>query len=140
MTSILNGGNMGFIDSYKRLDNLCKDRFKSETGVTMYINNMECLTHVRFQIDRWDSDYKQLKHYRHIRNQIVHDNNVTEGNSCSEQDIQWVEHFHQRILQRTDPISLYHKNLVASQQKTAQRKKNSKSLWAKISSLFRGNK
>lgn len=149
---------MSFIESYKRLDNLCKDLYKSETGVTTYINNMECLTHCRYQVESWDSDYRSLKHYRHIRNQIVHDNNVTEGNSCSDYDIQWVEQFHQRVLQQTDPIALYHRAVVAAQQKTAQSQKStwdspprviyeqysytqisSKSIWVKIASLFRRN-
>jgi hypothetical protein len=131
---------MGFIESYKRLDNLCKDLFKSETGVTTYINNMEYLTNARYQIGNWDSDYKQLKHFRYIRNQIVHENNVTEGNICNKNDILWIEQFHQRILQRTDPLALYHKAVTASQQKTTQYQKPSKSIWAKISSLFRRNK
>lgn len=111
---------MSFIESYKRLDNLCKDIFTSETGVTTYITNMESLMYNRFQITNWDSDYKKLKHYRYIRNQIVHENNVDEGNICNADDLYWVEQFYQRIINQTDPLTLYQKALYASKQQASK--------------------
>ena len=143
---------MSFIESYKRLDNLCKDLFMSETGVSTYICNMENLMYNHFLITNWDDDYKKLKHYLYIRNQIVHDNNVNERTICDENDLQWIQNFYQRILNRTDPLALHQKALIASQQQTSKPKntktqppvlnnqnsnKSKKTLWEKISSLFR---
>lgn len=144
---------MRFIESYKRLDNLCKDLLGSETGVTSYICNMEELMYARFQITNWESDYNKLKHYRYIRNQIVHENFANEANMCNENDLQWIEQFYQRILNRTDPLALHQKAVVAFRQKTSKPKniktqpeviikqnsnksKTAMTIWEKISSLF----
>ncbi len=116
---IFRGGVMRYIESYKRLDNLCRDIFQSETGVTTYISNLEEIRLSRFKPINVDSDYKKLKQYRYIRNQIVHENNVDEADLCDEQDISWIEQFYQRILHQTDPISLYEKAKATSQQQAA---------------------
>ena len=105
---------MNFLKSYKRLDNLCKDLLRSETGVTTYISDMEQISRTNFQPINFD--YKKLKHYRYIRNQIAHENYADETNMCNENDTLWIEQFHQRILDRTDPVSQYHKALARSQQ------------------------
>jgi hypothetical protein len=80
----------------------------------------------RFQIMNWDSDYKKLKHYRYIRNQIVHENNVNESSICDEDDLQWVEQFYQRIINQTDPLTLYKKAMSASKQQVVKPKKTEK--------------
>lgn len=102
---------MGYISSYKSLDNLCKDLLKSSTGVTEYITSMEKINNWRFKVQGWDDDYRQLKHYRDIRNQIVHENNADENNMCSVSDTQWLEQFYKRILNQTDPLALYKKSV-----------------------------
>lgn len=139
---------MSFIESYKRLDNLCKDLFMSETGVTTYIYNMEYIMYPRFQIINWDSDYKKLKQYRYIRNQIVHENSANEANLCNENDLQWIEQFYQRIIHRTDPLALYQEAEMASQLQTSNsqrikratqpscKSKTKMTIWEKILSLF----
>ena len=119
---------MSFLTSYKRLDNLCKDLFRSEKGVAAYINNMEQLNYSYFKSENFDYDYKTLKHYRHIRNQIAHENYADEDNMCNENDVMWIENFHQRILNQTDPIAQYYKASKERQQpvkvqKTKQREK-----------------
>jgi hypothetical protein len=106
---------MSFIESYKRLDNLCKDLLNSEKGITTYIENIEQIKYTRYYTSNFDCDYKMLKHYRYIRNQIVHDNDATEDNMCDENDIIWIEQFYKNILNQTDPLSLYHKAKHAHQ-------------------------
>ncbi len=95
---------MGFIEQYKRLDNLCKDLLGSTTGVTTYIEHLERIRHLGNE-----EDFRKLKHYRYIRNQIVHENNCTEANMTSEEDVRWIVNFHSRILNQTDPLALRHK-------------------------------
>ena len=96
---------MGFMQSYKRLDNLCRDM--NGVGVTGYLEDMDRKSGAGLQVTGWWDDYRQLKYYRHIRNQIAHENNAIEEGLCSEDDSAWIEAFHHRILDRTDPLALY---------------------------------
>ena len=89
---------MGFMQSYKRLDNLCRDM--NGVGVTGYLEDMDRKSGAGLQVTGWWDDYRQLKYYRHIRNQIAHENNATEEGLCSEDDSAWIEAFHHRILDR----------------------------------------
>ncbi len=110
---------MGFLDEYKKLDNLCKDAFKSDKGVTAYIQQMEMLTDTRFKPDCWYNDYKKLKHCRHIRNQIAHDNYATEANTSTPDDVKWVKQYYSRILNSEDSLTLYY----SAQRKATRSKK-----------------
>lgn len=67
-----------FFEEYKKLDNLCKDLFKSDRGVSQYIEEMECtpLSKSRL-VELWQNDYKMLKHVRWIRNNIAHNNDYS---------------------------------------------------------------
>lgn len=57
----------------------------------------------------WDEDLKQLKHYRWVRNQIVHEPNCTEENMCEYGDAQWLDNFRSRIMAANDPLAQYRK-------------------------------
>lgn len=96
---------MGFMNSYKRLDNLCKDM--NGKGVSGYIEDMERNPNGNYFIADWKNDYKTLMHYRYIRNKIAHDNYAEEANMCSDKDTEWLETFYKRILNQCDPLSLY---------------------------------
>lgn len=100
---------MSFLESYKHLDNLCRDMFSSEKGVTTYIETMEHTSGGSYRVNGWDSDYKNLKHYRWIRNHIAHENYASEGSMCDEQDTEWLDAFYSRVISRTDPLALYRK-------------------------------
>lgn len=98
---------MGFMNSYKRLDNLCRDM--NGIGVTGYIEDMEHTATGEYYVPGWKKDYLQLKHYRYIRNQIAHENYATEDNMCSDEDEAWLENFHKRIMVQSDPLALHYK-------------------------------
>ena len=104
---------MGFMQAYKRLDMLCRDM--NGIGVTGYIVDMEQAVNGVFHVPSWRTDYRQLKHYRYIRNQIAHEPNATEGALCSAEDTAWLEAFYQRILQRTDPLAMYRRSMMIQQ-------------------------
>jgi hypothetical protein len=55
----------------------------------------------------WAHDLKQLKHYRWVRNQIVHEPDCTEEELCTPADTQWLDVFYDRILRRKDPLAVY---------------------------------
>lgn len=62
-----------------------------------------------YLVDGWDNDLKQLKHYRWVRNQISHEPNCTGENMCESGDTAWLNNFYARIMNQTDPLTLYAK-------------------------------
>ena len=62
-----------------------------------------------FYVRTWDDDLKNLKHYRWVRNQISHEPGCTESNMCEPEDVTWLDQFYARIMNQTDPLSLYYK-------------------------------
>ena len=98
---------MGFMESYKYLDNLCKDM--NGIGITGYIKDMEQEPNGDFYVAGWKKDYLQLKNYRYIRNQIAHENYANESDMCSDKDTAWLNEFYQRIMRQTDPLALCYK-------------------------------
>lgn len=115
---------MGFINSYKQLEKLCNEIYGDNHGISSYIDDMSKLTSASHYVSSWDDDLKQLKHYRWVRNQIVHEPNCTEENMCEYEDAKWLDNFHSRIMSRTDPLALYRK--IRSSQ-VAQKPKQTKS-------------
>ena len=100
---------MGFIDSYKHLEKLCGEVLNDDRRVSAYIDEMLRTPRGSYYVRTWDEDLKNLKHYRHIRNQISHEPGCTEQNMCYPEDELWLEEFYSRIMNQTDPLSLYHK-------------------------------
>lgn len=101
---------MSFLQEYKRLDNMLKDIYENEKGVTSYIDEMTALKKFVGSVPGWNSDYTMLKKYRHIRNRIVHDNDCDEQSLCTQDDILWIMQFHRRILEQKDPIALFYQS------------------------------
>ena len=96
-----------FLEEYKRLDALCKDCLRSSEGVSEYIRQMEDTynTGARY-VYTWESDYKQLKHVRWVRNQLAHTVGAFDSGICTREDLDWVICFHNRIIQQKDPFSV----------------------------------
>lgn len=99
---------MGFIDSYKHLEKLCGEIMNDDRRISAYIDEMLNTPSGSYYVRSWDSDLKNLKHYRWVRNQISHEPGCTEQNMCDSEDILWLEDFYARIMNQTDPISLYY--------------------------------
>lgn len=100
---------MSFIDSYKRLEKLCNEIYDHNHGVSSYIDEMINNPIGSRYVHGWDEDLKQLKHYRWIRNKIVHEPGCTEENMCKSGDAKWVDKFHSRIMSAVDPLAMYRK-------------------------------
>ena len=100
---------MSFIDSYKRLEKLCGEIYNDNHGISSYIDEMVNTPIGARYVSGWDDDLKQLKHYRWVRNQIVHDPGCTEENMCEYGDAQWLDNFRSRIMSANDPLTLYRK-------------------------------
>ena len=100
---------MSFMESYKRLDKICKEMYEADKGVTAYIDDMEEKLSGSRYVYNWQDDLKMLKHYRWLRNQIAHEIDVNEDDSCTKDDIEWINGFYDRIMKQEDPLALYRK-------------------------------
>lgn len=119
--------SMGFIDSYKRLEKLCGELLDDDRRVSAYIDAMLSTPRGSYYVDSWDEDLKILKHYRWVRNKISHEPGCTEQNMSEPEDAKWIDEFYSRILNQTDPLSLYRiatrpKSAIKYTQKPAQSK------------------
>ena len=117
---------MGFMDAYKRLEKLCGEVMDDERRISAYIDEMYHLPRGAYYVRGWEEDLKQLKHYRWVRNQIVHDPNCTEENMCDPEDTQWLLDFHTRILKQTDPLALYYKETDPRPKSDSQKTRKSR--------------
>lgn len=106
---------MEFINSYKRLEKLCNEIYGVNHGVSAYIDDMVRLKSASRYVFNWDDDLKQLKHYRWIRNKIVHELNCTEENMCKYGDTQWIDNFYGRIINQSDPLAMYYRKVTKPQ-------------------------
>lgn len=100
---------MSFIDSYKSLEKLCSEMYSDNHGLSTYINEMINKPIGSRYVPGWDEDLKKLKHFRWVRNQIVHEPGCTEENMCEPGDVQWLDNFYSRIISTNDPLALYRK-------------------------------
>jgi len=112
---------MGFMDSYKRLEKLCREVMDDDRRVSAYIDEMLNTPRGATLVKGWEEDLKQLKHYRWVRNKISHDPDCTEKNMCNASDVRWIDHFYTRIMKQTDPLALYQKAM--RRKRVANRKK-----------------
>ena len=94
-----------FLDEYKHLEKLCNEIYGQNHGITQYINDMEQTFGSESRIiPGWDADLRQLKRLRHIRNAMVHDTTDYESDYTDE-DIDYLREFYQRIMDGTDPLT-----------------------------------
>ena len=111
---------MGFIEAYKRLEKLCGEALDDERCVSAYIDEMLNTSRGSYLVSGWDDDLKNLKHYRWVRNKIVHEPDCTEQNMCEFGDVKWIEGFYKRIMKQSDPLALYRK-AVRKQKNTSSK-------------------
>ena len=97
-----------FFEEYKRLDRLCGDMYACQNGVSAYLAAMESKA-VRgsARMACWDSDYRQLKHIRWVRNRIAHDSGSLRISEPD--DLAFVQDFYNRIFEGRDALTLLRK-------------------------------
>lgn len=95
-----------FQEGYKKLDNLCRDCYSSIDGVSEYIrrmkNEQDCS---KMLIASWEYDYKMLKHVRWIRNKLSHEVGTLQSDICTQDDLDFVTIFYDKIIKCTDPLT-----------------------------------
>ena len=75
------------MNAYKHLEKLCGDILNDERRISAYIDEMAKISDGSTKVHNWDNDLKKLKHYRWIRNQIVHEPDCQEENICHPDDV-----------------------------------------------------
>ena len=98
---------MEFTSAYKQLEKLCGEIMNDDRRISAYIDEMSKISDGSSKVSNWDNDLKKLKHYRWIRNQIVHEPDCQEENMCHPDDVAWLNNFYSRIINQTDPLALY---------------------------------
>lgn len=103
----MNNLNLIFLEEYKQLDKLCSELYDGQPGVTSYINEMKNVNwNDARDIPNWKSDLNELKRLRHIRNHLAHTEGAFDEKLCTNEDVNWIKDFRNRILKQTDPLSL----------------------------------
>lgn len=118
--------NIRFQELYKRLDNLCKDCYNSQEGVSEYIRQMDKYMYEGDRIiEGWETIYNDLKHVRWIRNQLAHEVGTLNSNIVENCDILFVSKFYDKIINTIDPLSLLRKYKQRKYQDSRQSINNS---------------
>ena len=108
---------LDYLESYKRLDQLCRDMFRTKDGVTEYINQMDRLISRINSKQDWRNFYSRLKYQRRLRNDLVHN---TECLDCTEGDIDEIEYFFDLILKQEDPLAYIRKQQTLTRHASIQ--------------------
>lgn len=95
-----------FIDEYKHLEKLCNEIYHQQHGITQYITDMEQTpARVSRSISGWNTDLRNLKRLRYIRNALVHETS-DDAVDYEPKDVECLKDFYSRILNQQDPLAL----------------------------------
>ena len=98
----MNNLNYRFFEEFKHLDKLCGEIYKTQYGITHYIDDMKSKPFKNYRgIPDWDSDLRQLIRLRHIRNKMAHEENAFDNADCTQNDIEWIRYFYKCIMNQT---------------------------------------
>lgn len=101
--------SMIFFEKFKDLEKICNEIYGKTGGVTEYISEMEQTSQYDSErIPGWNADLKELKRVRHIRNNMAHEGSFDSA-ECTEDDVDFLNSFRDRILKAEDPLALKHK-------------------------------
>ena len=119
--------NVVFLEEYKHLDSLCKEKMPGEddvSGVTRYINAMDATSPIeQSMVDSWHSDYKAIKHLRWVRNKLAHDEGSMDEELLTKEDVAFLKAFFKRIKAKKDPLSLIKEKPKQKKPKAVKEKK-----------------
>lgn len=96
-----------FFEEFKRLDKLCSEMYGDMHGVTAYIEDMRAMEYANScKADDFEETLRELVRLRHVRNALAHDTSLNNIDEVTENDIEWIINFYQKILATADPIAL----------------------------------
>lgn len=105
----MNELDIKFLEMYKKFEKILSDMFFCEHGVSEYISVMEAKEKdypaYCVKVYCWKEDYKNIKHLRWLRNQIVH-NVETKGGFCNSDDLIMLNNFYNKIMHQEDALAV----------------------------------
>ena len=103
--------NTHLVEAFGDLERLCNQIYDPPHGVTSYVNIMEfCQIQGKRCVPQWGYDFSMLKQIRHKRNKLSHGEVSFKQHYAEEQDIDFAVNFRNRIMNQTDPLTLYHRS------------------------------
>lgn len=69
----------------------------------------------KYKVQEWMPDCARLKSARKIRNDLAHSDNSMADDICSQEDIDFIVSFRERILNQADPLAMLRKLSVKPQ-------------------------
>lgn len=114
--------NIDFVDLYKRVDRFLRDAYDTQEGVSGYLRQMEDNSaRGRQYVTSWEADYRRLKRLRWVRNQLSHEVGY-DSDLCEEEDYLWLEDFHNRLYNTSDPLAVLYRIENAKRRQAQQQR------------------
>lgn len=98
--------NYRFFDLFSKVDKLCIDVYQNEHGLAGYIEDMRSTPADVEQVPEWEADLLHLINLRNIRNSLANTPGAFQEEICTQEHVDWIERFYERVLQRQDPMAL----------------------------------
>ncbi len=106
--------NTQLVEAFGDLERLCNQIYEPPHGVSNYIDIMEsCQIQGKRSVPQWDYDFSMLKQIRYKRNKLSHGEVSFREHYAEEKDIDFAIHFRSRIINLTDPLTLYHRSSIS---------------------------
>lgn len=102
--------NYELIEKFGALEKICNQIYGEKHGVTAYIDDMTENNNLGEVYVRGWSDFLQaLKDIRHKRNQLSHGDVPFSSEYAQEDDLKFIDDFHELILTQKDPLTVLRK-------------------------------
>lgn len=99
--------NYQFFEEFTQLDKTCVSVYQAEGGTLGYLAQMRSVSGSYADIvPRWTADLEQLHRYRTIYLALAQSADAFEKCLCSREDVQWLQEFRNKIMDRKDPLAL----------------------------------
>ena len=98
--------NYQFYEEFTKLDRLCSEVYQLDNGVGTYLAEMSAVSAAWAEkVPGWIPDMEQLYRYYVLRKAMAQSSEAFQDTLCAHEDVLWIRQFHQRILERTDPLA-----------------------------------
>lgn len=115
--------NMMLMEAFGDLERLCNQIYGCKHGVTVYIEEMEQRgINGAGIVPGWIQSYKRLKDIRHKRNKLSHGEVSFFQRWAEEEDVRFAEFFREQIMNGTDPLATYRRNMEQRQRENVAEK------------------